>query len=115
MRLKNFSPTDIKFASRLLNAFDDGRNHDQIVQIATDGESYGHHFQYGDMALAFALHQIEESDIAKLTVYAEFLEKHPPTHEVEIHQGSAWSCSHGVERWKSDYEKAAGVDATTTS
>ncbi len=91
-----------KFAARLLGAFDDARGHDQIVQIATDGESYGHHFQYGDMALAFALHEIEKSDFAKLTVYAEFLEKHPPTHEAEIHQGSAWSCSHGVERWKSD-------------
>jgi alpha-amylase/alpha-mannosidase (GH57 family) len=91
-----------KFAARLLGAFDDARGHDQIVQIATDGESYGHHFQYGDMALAFALHQIEKSDFAKLTVYAEFLEKHPPTHEAEIHQGSAWSCSHGVERWKSN-------------
>ena len=91
-----------KFAARLLDAFDDGRDHDQIVHIATDGESYGHHFQYGDMALAFALHQIEKSDFANLTIYAEFLEKHPPTHEAEIHQGSAWSCSHGVERWKSD-------------
>jgi alpha-amylase/alpha-mannosidase (GH57 family) len=91
-----------KFAGRLLGAFDDARGHDQIVQIATDGESYGHHFQFGDMALAFALHQIEQSDFAKLTVYAEFLEKHPPTHEAEIHQGSAWSCPHGVERWKSD-------------
>lgn len=91
-----------KFSGRLLGAFDEGRNHDQIIHIATDGESYGHHFQYGDMALAFALHQIEQSDFVKLTVYAEFLEKHPPTHEAEIHQGSAWSCSHGVERWKSD-------------
>jgi alpha-amylase/alpha-mannosidase (GH57 family) len=91
-----------KFSGRLLGAFDAARGHDQIVQIATDGESYGHHFQYGDMALAFALHRIEQSDFAKLTVYAEFLEKHPPTHEAEIHQGSAWSCSHGVERWKSD-------------
>jgi len=91
-----------KFAARLLDAFDDARGHDQIVNIATDGESYGHHFQYGDMALAFALHEIEKSEFANLTVYAEFLEKHPPTHEAEIHQGSSWSCSHGVERWKSD-------------
>ncbi|HEX3890194.1 MAG TPA: DUF3536 domain-containing protein, partial [Verrucomicrobiae bacterium] len=90
------------FVARLFDGFDDGRDHDQLVHIATDGESYGHHFQYGDMALAFALNQIEKSDSAKLTVYAEFLEKHPPTHEAEIHQGSAWSCSHGVERWKSD-------------
>jgi alpha-amylase/alpha-mannosidase (GH57 family) len=91
-----------RFTARLLDAFDDARNHDQIVNIATDGESYGHHFQYGDMALAFALHEIEKSEFANLTVYAEFLEKNPPTHEAEIHQGSAWSCSHGVERWKSD-------------
>jgi len=91
-----------KFAARLLDAFDDARGHDQIVNIATDGESYGHHFEYGDMALAFALHEIEKSEFANLTIYAEFLEKHPPTHEAEIHQGSSWSCSHGVERWKSD-------------
>ncbi len=96
------------FAGRLLNAIDEGRQHDQIVHIATDGESYGHHFQYGDMALAYALHQIEKSDKAKLTIYAEFLEKHPPTNEVEIHQPSAWSCSHGVERWRSDCGCCAG-------
>lgn len=90
------------FAGRLLNAVDQGRQNDQLVNIATDGESYGHHFQYGDMALAYALHQIELNDKAKLSIYAEYLEKHPPTHEVEIHQPSAWSCSHGVERWRSD-------------
>jgi len=98
------------FAGRLLGALDEARQHDQLVHIATDGESYGHHFQYGDMALAYALHKIEESDRAKLTIYAEFLEKHPPTNEVEIHQPSAWSCSHGVERWKGDCGCNAGHD-----
>jgi len=96
------------FAARLLNAFDPGRQNDQLVHIATDGESYGHHFQYGDMALAYALHQIESKEDTKLTVYGEFLESHPPTEEVEIHQDSAWSCSHGVERWKSDCGCCAG-------
>ena len=96
------------FAGRLLGALNDDRQHDQLVHIATDGESYGHHFQYGDMGLAYALHQIEKSDRAKLTVYAEFLEKHPPMNEAEIHQPSAWSCSHGVERWKSDCGCNAG-------
>jgi alpha-amylase/alpha-mannosidase (GH57 family) len=91
-----------KFAARLLGAFDDQRNHDQLIHVATDGESYGHHFQYGDMALAFALHQIEKNEQVKLTIYGEFLESHPPNHEAEIRQGSAWSCSHGVERWKSN-------------
>ena len=96
------------FAGRLLRAIDSSRKRDQLVHIATDGESYGHHFQYGDMALAYALHQIEKGDTAKLTVYAEFLEKHPPTNEVEIHQPSAWSCQHGVERWRSDCGCNAG-------
>jgi alpha-amylase/alpha-mannosidase (GH57 family) len=91
-----------RFAGRLMGAFDDSRDHDQLVHIATDGESYGHHFQYGDMALAFALHEIEKNEQIKLTVYGEFLEGHPPTQEAEIHQGSAWSCSHGVGRWKED-------------
>jgi len=89
-----------RLASRLKGAFDDNRPHDQLVNVATDGESYGHHFQYGDMGLAYALHQIENDENFHLTVYAEHLEKNPPTHEVEIHQASAWSCSHGVGRWK---------------
>jgi len=89
-----------RLAERLMDAFDDRRQRDQLVHVATDGESYGHHFQYGDMALAYALHVIEDNPQVKLTIYAEHLEKHPPTHEVEIHQGSAWSCSHGVGRWK---------------
>jgi alpha-amylase/alpha-mannosidase (GH57 family) len=96
------------FAGRLFNALNDDRQYDQLVHIATDGESYGHHFQYGDMGLAYALHQIETSGKAKLTIYADFLEKHPAKHEAEIHQPSAWSCSHGVERWKGDCGCNAG-------
>ncbi len=88
------------FARRLTDAFGDAANSDKLVNVATDGESYGHHFAHGDMALAYALHQIENGGNARLTVYAEYLEKHPPTQEVEIHQPSAWSCSHGVGRWK---------------
>lgn len=96
------------FAGRILGAIDQGRQDDQLVHVATDGESYGHHFQYGDMALAYALHRIEAGDKAKLTVYGEYLEKHPPRQEAEIHQPSAWSCSHGVERWRSDCGCNAG-------
>jgi hypothetical protein len=52
------------------------------------------------MALAWAVRHIESSKVARLTVYGEYLEKHPPTHEAQIHEKSAWSCSHGVGRWK---------------
>jgi alpha-amylase/alpha-mannosidase (GH57 family) len=88
------------FAKRLTGAFSDARDRPELVHIATDGETYGHHHHYGDMALTFCLHSIESNNFAKLTNYGEFLEKHPPTHEVEVLNNSSWSCSHGVERWR---------------
>ncbi len=91
-----------RFANRLLEGFSSDRPWPQIVHIATDGESYGHHHVHGDMGLAFALHHIEKIPDVRVTIYGEFLDKHPPTHEVQIQEYTAWSCSHGVERWKSN-------------
>ena len=91
-----------KFAERLLGVFSENREAPQLVHIATDGETYGHHHPYGDMALAYALEYIEANDSVKLTNYGEFLEKHPPLHEAKIFEQSSWSCPHGVERWRSD-------------
>ncbi len=87
-------------ANRLCGAFSDSRRRPQLVHIATDGETYGHHRRHGDMALAYALDCLEQSQFARLTNYGEFLEKHPPTHEARIFERSSWSCAHGVERWK---------------
>lgn len=89
-------------ADRLAGGFSDDRSWPQLVNIATDGESYGHHHESGDMALAYALHHIETNNLARLTNYGEYLELHPPTHEVQIFENSSWSCIHGVERWRSD-------------
>lgn len=88
------------FASRLLSAYSDARDWPELAHIATDGESYGHHHRYGEMALSYALHHIEQNNLAKLTNYGEYLEKFPPTHEAEIYPNTAWSCAHGVGRWK---------------
>jgi alpha-amylase/alpha-mannosidase (GH57 family) len=89
-----------KFAHRLLDGFDNQSVEPQLVHIATDGETYGHHHKHGDMALAYALDYIERHNHSHLTNYAEFLSKFPPTYEVEIHESSSWSCVHGVERWR---------------
>ncbi len=89
-----------RFAERLLGAFaPDDRP--QLVHVATDGETYGHHRKFGEMALASCLAAIEARDDARLTVYGEYLEQYPPTHEVEIRENTSWSCEHGIERWRS--------------
>ncbi len=91
-----------RFADRLNSGFSDARQWPQLVHIATDGESYGHHHRFGEMALSYALHHIETNKLAQLTNYGEFLERHPADHFAEIVNNSSWSCVHGVERWRAN-------------
>ena len=94
-----------QFAARLLHGFDEKRPWRELVHVATDGESYGHHHRFGEMALAACCDRIEASGEAELTNYAAFLASLPapgPTAEVEIVGPSSWSCAHGVERWRAD-------------
>lgn len=91
-----------EFSARLRSGLSPHRDFPQLVHIATDGETYGHHHHFGDMALAYALHSLETDPDVQLTVYGEFLERHPPTWEAQIHENSSWSCVHGIERWQSD-------------
>ena len=90
------------FAQRLLGVFHEERDWSEIVHIATDGETYGHHHRFGDMALSYAIHHIESNQLARLTNYGEYLKKNPPTYQVEILKNTSWSCAHGVERWRSN-------------
>ena len=89
------------FEQRLTSGFVD-RPGPQLVHLATDGESYGHHHRHGEMGLAATLHRLALRDDCEVTNYAQFLALHPPTHEVEVVQDSSWSCAHGIERWRSD-------------
>ena len=74
-----------------------------LLALATDGETYGHHFTFGEMALAYVLDQARNGrDGLTLTNFATVLEKEPPRQYVRIREASAWSCAHGVERWRSD-------------
>jgi alpha-amylase/alpha-mannosidase (GH57 family) len=88
-------------AARLKAGFKDN-SQPQLVHVATDGESYGHHHKYGEMALAFALRLLENDKSVKLTNYGYFLEQFPPEFEAEIVENTSWSCVHGVERWRSN-------------
>jgi alpha-amylase/alpha-mannosidase (GH57 family) len=89
------------FANRLLGAFTSDQG-PQLVHIATDGETYGHHHSHGDMALAYALHYIEQKPSVQLTNYGEFLARYPRMPHVDVAENTAWSCVHGVERWRSN-------------
>jgi alpha-amylase/alpha-mannosidase (GH57 family) len=73
-----------------------------LVHFATDGESYGHHQPFGEMGVAWMLERVERGESPfDLTLYGQYLDRHPPIHEVEIVEKSSWSCAHGVERWRS--------------
>jgi alpha-amylase/alpha-mannosidase (GH57 family) len=99
-----------RFADRLLSIVPAGPDADRLAHIATDGETYGHHHRYGEMALSYALHHIEANGWARLTNYGEYLETHPPEHEVEIVENTSWSCAHGVDRWREDCGCRTGGD-----
>lgn len=73
-----------------------------IFHIATDGETFGHHHRFGEMALAAALAAVENEPGVAITNYGEFLERFPPQWEVQVADATSWSCAHGVERWRSD-------------
>ncbi|MGE4297620.1 MAG: DUF3536 domain-containing protein [Desulfovibrionaceae bacterium] len=74
-----------------------------LLSIGTDGETYGHHFPFGEMALAYVIGQaMQGRDNVALTNYAAYLAANPPTQRVRLHEPSSWSCVHGVERWRGD-------------
>ncbi|NNF06591.1 MAG: DUF3536 domain-containing protein, partial [Candidatus Eisenbacteria bacterium] len=97
------------FAHRLMEGFTES-SLPQLTHIATDGETYGHHHRFGEMALARALWYLEEQGLTSVSNYSQFMDLYPPTHAVEIREDSSWSCFHGVERWRSDCGCQTGGD-----
>lgn len=73
-----------------------------LVSIATDGETYGHHHAFGEMALASVLARIAADPDARIENFGSYLARHPATHPVGLLGPSSWSCSHGVERWRAN-------------
>jgi alpha-amylase/alpha-mannosidase (GH57 family) len=97
------------FVSRIMGGFSEARQWPQILSLATDGETYGHHHHFGDMALAYALHVFESQDHIRLTNFGEYLERFPPQYQARIIEGTSWSCSHGIERWRGDCGCSSGM------
>ena len=91
-----------RWAQDLVGPPGTGDNPVGLVSIATDGETYGHHHRFGEMALAATLGFLRNDPRARVENFSSFLSSHPPQHEVELVEPSSWSCSHGVDRWQSD-------------
>jgi hypothetical protein len=70
--------------------------------LATDGETFGHHHRGGDVTLARAVARIAARPDAQLHNFSSLLTILPPVADAELVAPSAWSCAHGVERWRSD-------------
>ena len=94
------SPTQL--IERLLSGFDQGRGHDEILTVAFDGETLGHHKKGGDEVLAAALRRLAQRSDVELVNLGQALQRIPAEWEAEIAEGSSWSCAHGLERWRSD-------------
>lgn len=74
-------------------------NENGLLHFATDGESYGHHHRYGEMALGYCLKTILQQKELNLCNYAQYLKLFPPKMKAKIQPVSSWSCSHGIGRW----------------
>lgn len=102
LAFENLLSNGDKFLNSLTAKFSKDTGKVELVHAATDGETYGHHHKFGDMTLAYVLDQMQHHDSCSLTNYAQFLENHTPTSDVEILEHTSWSCAHGIERWRSN-------------
>ena len=88
----------VRFGRRLIEDHSEAA----LKNVATDGETYGHHHRHGEMALARAIREVVDDPGAEITNYAQLLANDPPHRRARILEVSSWSCAHGVERWRSD-------------
>ncbi|MDR2577962.1 MAG: DUF3536 domain-containing protein [Chitinispirillales bacterium] len=92
--------------NRINQCYDPHNGGNQLVTIATDGETFGHHKAYGDMCLAYFFTNIAPELGITPVNFGYYLSINPPEYEVTLGdahgEGRAWSCAHGVGRWSRD-------------
>jgi len=76
-----------------------------LVGVAVDGETFGHHKKYTERTLSYLFSELIPSSEFKIINFGKYLATHKPDHEVMIKEGvngegTSWSCLHGVGRWK---------------
>jgi alpha-amylase/alpha-mannosidase (GH57 family) len=101
--------------NKIFSAADKNDDEPQLISVATDGETFGHHKKFAERTLAYFLAHLAKENDLKIVNYGEYLESHPPEFEVRIKfgdkgEGTSWSCVHGVKRWKEDCGCGGGGD-----
>jgi hypothetical protein len=98
--------TDSHILAERIQKCYDGREPNQTVVIASDGETFGHHKPFGDMCLAYFFKELAKKEGIYPVNFGYYLAKNPPSFEVSLKnafgEGTAWSCAHGVGRWIRD-------------
>jgi alpha-amylase/alpha-mannosidase (GH57 family) len=74
----------------------------ELLSLATDGETFGHHHKEGVVTLARVLEALAKRADVRVENFASFLARNPPQEDVRLVAPGSWSCPHGVERWRSD-------------
>jgi alpha-amylase/alpha-mannosidase (GH57 family) len=90
------------FAGRIGSAVRGDHRPAQLISVATDGETFGHHKKGTEKTLAYAFIGEFPKHGWTVTNFAHYLSLNTPTWEAEIKPATAWSCAHGVDRWQDD-------------
>ncbi|MCG6135270.1 MAG: DUF3536 domain-containing protein [Nostoc sp. LLA-1] len=90
------------FAGRIGSAVRGDHRPAQLISVATDGETFGHHKKGTEKTLAYAFTKEFPKQGWTVTNFAHYLSLNTPTWEVELKPVTAWSCAHGVGRWEDD-------------
>ena len=93
---------DAKALAERLSAPSRAGSTPRLVTVATDGETYGHHHRFGEIALAWVLDELARRPNVRVENCAAVLARRPAEREVKLMAPSSWSCEHGVERWRAD-------------
>lgn len=90
------------FADRLALAVHHDDRPSQLISVATDGETFGHHKAGKEKCIAYCFRREFADRGWQVTNFGHYLSLHPPTWECILKDVTAWSCSHGVDRWQDD-------------
>jgi alpha-amylase/alpha-mannosidase (GH57 family) len=96
--------TSENLLNKIKHAIKNDYSGNELISVATDGETFGHHKKFTERTLAHFLNVLAPQNNFTNVNFGQYLELYPPEYEVEIKEGegTSWSCPHGVKRWTDD-------------